>query len=727
MIVVFVVDTSPSMALKLDIGMSKLDLAKMAVESISKGLTKRIQEHNSGYSQAQQPLHNMGIGFCPPDQFLLLSTGRQYDNTSSCGAGGRLLVGFGDYYAAGTEDEKMGADLGAQSHQAFERELKKLQATIWQNENKKFPDNGGGAVGMNAALSAGLGLLSRYRYKNRSTENFGMGRLPSSAMLLPSGGATATNALQPACLVFLTDGECLKPKVPGGGKLEVQFGNIPLREFYQEPFRWDQRIFVLGVGTDQKSSTQFLHPSIRVLCEVTGGGHAMLRSTASLPTLTDLLIKVMAPPRPSHMPIADPLRLPNTPPSLHESNLNLPHGTFIQGGPICCFQSLEAGPNGEISPPQRAMLLYVPHQQSLLPSQIPIVVQPPTWCLPEAFFPSKKLDALPPRLAQPLLTFSRNYSLIGSSMFDPTKVTKALHRLDHLILLNRKTAPSGNQQQHQIKFLKRDTYICEWVSQDCRPGQPPRGRSEYFPVAVRGAGRSISEGEEPILNIGILHVPNNASSLTISSSSSSSKSFSTLTLLPPEPHILLPLLIRAVEAEHHMLKKNPDKPRAVLLDEAWRTEFRAYMFRIPPYYHNALKRCLRPLLPNSVHTLLSTDGIDSLASQCFSKACLQKIRAGGQAQKEHNERMERQERELRQRGMVENSTGETFVGYGQYDVRGSASGYLSSLKMLPAPWKLGIGRKASGNANVPKKDDGTSNDIFSTVSQIDSEKPRIEM
>jgi len=728
MIVVFVVDTSPSMALKLDIGMSKLDLAKMAVESISKGLTKRVHEHNSGYNQAQQSLHNMGIGFCPPDQFLLLSTGRQYDNTASCGAGGRLLVGFGDYYAAATEDEKIMADLGAQSHQAFERELKKLKATTFQDATKKFPDSGGGAVGMNAALSAGLSLLSRYRYKSRSTENFGMGRLPSPAMLLPSGGAAATNALQPACLVFLTDGECLKPKVPGGGKLEVQFGNIPLREFYQEPFRWDQRIFVLGVGNEQKSSTQFLHPSIRVLCEVTGGCHAMVRSTTALPTLTDLLIKIMAPPRPLRLPIADPLRLNTLPPPPHESSLNLPYGTFVRGGPICCFQSLEAGPNGEISPTHRAMLLYVPYQQPLLPPQSSTVVQPPTWCLPEAFFPSKKLDTLPPRLAQPLLTFSRNFSIIGSTVFDPAMVMKALHRLDQLIVSNCKPSVlQSNQQQNQTKLLQRDTYICEWVSQDGRPTQPPRGRTEYFPAAVRGAGRSMSEGEEPILNIGILHVPNNSSTLLSPSLSSSSNGFCTLTLLPPEPHILLPLLIRAAEAEHHMLKKNPDKPRAVLMDESWRSEFRAYMFRIPPYYHNALKRFLRPLLPNSVHTLLSSDGIESLASQCFSKTCLQKIRAGANSQKEHNKRLEQQERELRQRGVVENVTAETFVGYGQYDARGSSSSYLSSLKMLPAPWKLGIGRKTSGNTHATKKDDGTNSDIVSTTSGLDSEKPVTEI
>ena len=711
MIFVFVVDTSPSMSSKLDISMSRLDLAKMAVESLSKGLTKRIHEHNAGFAGAQQNLHNMGLGYSPQDQYLLLSTSRQHANstTATCGAGGRLLVGFGDYLMD-INEKSGGGDYANHSHQTFERELKKLQATK-QPPDSKFPEDGGGAVGMNAALSHGLSLLSRYRFKNRSTENFGMGRLPSPAMLIPSGGSTASNALQPACLVVLTDGECLKPKTSGGGSLELQFGNMPLREFYQEPFRWDQRIFVVGVGKEQISSTQFLHPSVRALCEVTGGCHAMLRSTSALSQLTEQLVKFMAPPRPTQLPIPDPLRLPNVAPPPTATDLNIPPGTFVQGAPVCCFQCLEAGPNGEPSPTHRAMLLYVPHQQTA-------PVQLPTWWLPEAFFPSKNLDTLPPRLAQPLLTFSRHYSIVGSSTFDPLMVMKALHHLDQLVTLNRKV-----QQQQQVKLLQRDVYICEWLTSDGRPAsQPPRGRTEHFPVAVRGAGRSLAEGEEPMLNIGILHVPTTAVPLTATSSarSASSKNYSTLTLLPPEPHILLPLLVKAADAEHRMLKKYPDKPRAIHLDDAWRSEFRAYLFRIPPYYHNALKRILRPMLPTSVHALLSTEGIEALASQCFSKQCLQRIRAGEQLQKETNERMERQERELRRRGVQ----GDTLfqIAYGQYDPRGTTSSYLAALRTMQPPWKVhGRGRKNSING---KKDDS---DIASVASGLESEKAATEI
>ena len=63
-------------------GMSRLDLAKMAVESLTKGLNKRAMEHNVQLQQEttniQKSLHNLGLGFCQQDQFLLLSTGRQY-------------------------------------------------------------------------------------------------------------------------------------------------------------------------------------------------------------------------------------------------------------------------------------------------------------------------------------------------------------------------------------------------------------------------------------------------------------------------------------------------------------------------------------------------------------------------------------------------------------------------------------------------------------------------
>jgi len=137
----------------------------------------------------------------------------------------------------------------------FEHELKRLRTAtlppydVKSGKKKIFPEWAGGAHGLNAALSHGLGLLSRYRLtRGRIVEHFGMGRLPwmEHQMTKLSKGGSAGGAddvnnnagsspLQPACLILLTDGECLRlPPEEGGGSLSLRFGNMPLREFYRE-------------------------------------------------------------------------------------------------------------------------------------------------------------------------------------------------------------------------------------------------------------------------------------------------------------------------------------------------------------------------------------------------------------------------------------------------------------------------------------------------------------
>lgn len=741
MIVVFVVDTSPSMGEPLATastkGMTKLDLAKMAVETLTKGMRRRVSEHNSHFQQEtavmQQSFHNLGLGHCKPDQFLLLSTGRQdslhHPSAAACGAGGRLLVGYGD--SIDFESEHRPGDVPAihGHYGSFDRALKQLQATDYKGnpqqspdgttKPKPFPDDGGGAAGLNAALNCGIHLLSRYRLNSRWTENFGLGRLPSSVMPAPTGGGAATNALMPACLVLLTDGECLRrPASEGGGSLQLQFGSGPLRDLYQEPFRWDQRIFCLGIGGPEgMNSAQCISEDLQRLCQVTGGCHAMLRTPTGLTQHVDSILKLITPPLPNEMPISYPLRNSTT---LAQGNSSSrpPMGKFVNGGPICCFQSLEAGPNGEPSPTRRAMLMYVPTEQPLpSPGSEAGQVQPfapPLWCIPESFFPSKKYDTLPPRLGEPLLRYSSNFSVIGSNAFDPSQVMKQLHRLDQLTMANRKLMASSGQQQQQnaAKFLHRDVYILEWISDDGRSvsaPKPPRGL-EYFPVCVQGASRPLAEGDENFLSIGIMNLPPSVSSL---SNQATGAKFSTMTLLPPDPQTLLPLLLKAAEAEHRLLKKSAESKAAsaasgtqkhVHLDEQWRSEFRSYMFRLPPYFHNALKRSLRPILPASAQALLNEDRSESLASQCYSKACLEKIRNGERIARESNERLERQEAELLRRGPAQppeqqnrqaaagrNSSATEAVkpiGYGQYDPRDSTASYLAALRTMPAPWKV---------------------------------------
>lgn len=817
MIVVFVVDTSPSMGKPLGESaedntngnsMSRLDLSKMAVEEVVRRLKKRVHEHNSQLQQLspklQESFRNIGLGFTQKDEYLLLSTAPQHTShpgTSICGAGGRLLVGFGgDHYAG---NSLMASGEGAhgnngsstmeqpsvspfQQHpqhgiDSFQRELKRLKAAEWtspsplssgnqrQNRPNKFPEEAGGATGLNAALSAGLQMMSRYRLKFKATENFGMGRLPSSAILNPTIGGASTHALQPACLIMITDGTCLKvPPSEGGGPLKLNSSTL-LRDFYQEPFRWDQRIFCLGVGgRESTSSTQFLHPHLRALCEVTGGSHMMLHTsssgTGSISSISDMLVNLIAPQLPRHLPIPDPISLLPSGAQHQKENAwkRFNGGTFVNGGPVVSFQALEPDPNtGKAGTKYRSGIYYVPSSHGDTSSLAPAapsgysngdnlpVFQPPVWCIPESFFPSKKLDTLPPRPAQPSLLFSRFPSRLGSKCFEPASVMKALSRLDQLVLGNLKfLAPSGAAANQQSRFLKRDVYICEWISVEGKgaeaPANPPN--VEYCPVLVGGAGRpTLSDGEGNFLSIGILHIPNRAPN----SVSFTATQVSTLTLLPPEPHILLPLLVRAAEAEHRILKKavavNDNSKdsvpaaliqkqataasRTVHLDENWRNEFRAYLFRLPPYYQNALKRTLRSVLPSSAHALLNTDSNEgALASQCFSKLCLQKIRNSEQMAKNTNERLERQEAELRRRGMPtldipgrtdhqqqqQSSRGihstespksvVPTIKYGQYDPRCPVDSYLAALRHMPAPWRI---PSTTTSTASNKKDDGT--------------------
>lgn len=794
MIVVFVVDTSPSMMRPAvgDSGMSCLDLAKMTVEDLCRGLKKRVVEHGRMLQEqdvpTQRSLHQAGLGMVNQDTLLLLSTSLQHPDTSACAAGGRLLVGFGtnpnnnnnnnsnngaDPTTSNTLNsnnsnsnsnsnsnaavsdplQDPAASFKPQQHmESFQRELKSLQATKWDpSTGTPFPsESGGGATGLNAALSAGLNLLSRYRLQNRLTENFGMGRLPSTAILTTNGNQ-ATAALQPACLVLITDGACLRQSQElGGGPLKLQYGAQPLKDFYIEPFRWDQRIFCLGVGgREGVSSSQHFHPQLRALCEVTGGSHWMVRNSGTLQQVTDAILKRISPPLPRELPIQDPLfqRAGNSSSSLLPVSplapvtaVTVPAGSsFVSGGPVCCFQALEAEEGGRPPVKLRAMLLYTASTATCNAQRDAQILSSPLWCIPESFYPSKKLDTLPPRQAQPLLYFSKYPFNLGGKSFEPIQVIKMLHRLDQLIAANRKITGQT------AKYLHRDVYVCEWLAPE--GGKPVpisiSNRVEYFPVFVPGAGRPMSEDTENYLNIGILHVPANCSTLACLATPNR---LATLTLLPPEPHILLPLLIRAAEAENRLLTKLEASKNAaaaaggtktglaqkqalakavIPIDDHWRSEFRAYMFRLPPYYQLALKRALRSVLPTSAHSLLHIEAMDSLALQCYSVVCAQKIRNGEQIARDFNERLERQEAGLRRQGAAQSGdlstkayNDEKPLKYGQFDTRTSTDSYLAALRNMPAPWRVGTagqrtqenkkGREGKSDTASDTGDDGES-------------------
>lgn len=759
MIFIFVVDTSPTMSRPAvgDSGMSRLDVAKMMVEDLSRQLRKRHSEHTRLLMQDADPVLQRSVvnlgqkgNLGGSDAFLLLSTSRQYPDTGACGAGGRLLVGFGPRFQADstniTQSEQSAPvdGSGIQSHElmeSFQRELKRLVAAEW-DVNSPFPEDGGGAVGLNAALSSGLQLLSRYRLQNRLTENFGMGRLPNTAIPM-SNGVPAAAALQPACLILVTDGACLRqPPKLGGGTLQLQFGSQPLREFYTEPFRWDQRIFCLGVGgREGVSSSQYLHPQLRALCEVTGGSHWMVRGSANLQGVTEALVRRIRPALPRELPLTDPLylRIQQQNNQVPSTVLTAPGTCFINGGPVCTFQALEADEGSGTVMKLRAMMLYTGSQatmQSQLQNNIADsshCIGPPLWHIPEAFFPNKKFDTLPPRTAQPLLFFSKVPSNLGSKSFEPAQVIKMLHRLDQLTVSNRKLTGQ------QARLLHRDVYVCEWLNQE--GGTPVQvsvsSRLEYYPVFCRGAGRpSLSEDAESALNIGILHVPLQSS--TIASQAGPGR-LATLTLLPPESHILLPLLLRAAENEHKALKKAEaallkrgtvdqgllQKQIAakalVVLDEQWKNEFRAYHFRLPPYYSFPLKRSLRQVLPSIAHSLLPADTIETIAMQCFSKACLQKIRNSEQISRDLIERQERQEASLKQRNFGNDHVLDrsNSLRYGQFDPRGSVDSYLAALRSMPPPWQVAAGRQLDEGKGQEMKSETTS-----VISELESKSPK---
>ena len=725
MIVVFVVDTSPGMALPASSsasakGLSKLDVSKMCIESTARLLDKRIIDHNRSVFTQRARIQEVGR-LERFDEYLLLSTslqkhsGSSVEAHSSCGAGGRLLVG-----SVEENGQTNDPTLHPPDRATFDQELKRLNAAQI-DESEKFPDWAGGAVGLSTALSHGLGLLSRYRLtRGRIVENFGMGRLPwadhqmarMQKMTDDGQHETVSSPLQPACLVLLTDGNCLNlPPDKGGGPLSLRFGNMPLREFYREPFRWDQRIFIIHIA---EPASPALHKSLRALCEVTGG--AYMRTTGSVTSISTKLLSLISPAQPRRHSIHDPLRLPMMEMSTQAEKDDSPDMLYVNGGPICSFQCLEGTAQNAPSL-HRAMLLFAGSSEETrwimanagTPIQLNSWSQVPIWGIPETYFPSKKMDTLPPRPSQPLLHYSRNFAQVGALTFDPYFVMKALHHYEKMqVTIRQLLIDAGAEAVSPIsnRMLQRDVYVCDWLvgSQDLvrnaqhsnKSGAPRTvpGR-EHFPVCVRGGGRPSLSGEatDNALNIGILHVPHNWTKIR-DENKAAKGCLPTLTLLPPDVHILLPLLIKVAEAELRVVQKTTEKSvkkkaitsasvaRSVHLDDGWKSEFRSYLFRLPPYCLPAIRRSLKALLPPSVQSLLNYESHEPLPVLCFSKTCQQKIGLGEQSARSSIQWLKQMELSMKRRPL--HSMAESF-GYGQFDPRMTEYQFKSYLRSLPPP------------------------------------------
>jgi hypothetical protein len=137
----------------------------------------------------------------------LLSTSKQHPE-----AAGAAAARFTEHHLQPQQQIDVG-DQALQQHriEAFQRELKGLKVLpeISPENNKHITTTETDmatnyAAGLNAALSAGLQFLSRYRLHNSQTEHFGMGRIPNCAVVT-SIGSPATAALQPASLILVSD------------------------------------------------------------------------------------------------------------------------------------------------------------------------------------------------------------------------------------------------------------------------------------------------------------------------------------------------------------------------------------------------------------------------------------------------------------------------------------------------------------------------------------------
>ncbi|KHN74705.1 Integrator complex subunit 6-A [Toxocara canis] len=238
-------------------------------------------------------------------------------------------------------------------------------------------------------FGAALGSAFRFVNVNRlqtGIDNYGCGRIPFF--------------LEPVVIISITDGGCLT--CPTSGVVsEIKFAKPTAigNELTEEPFRWDQRLFALvlrlgGATPSTKVTAGMNLPSdsspIDAMCVATGGRSFCVTSHKMLPMCIDAIVQKMQ----QQGALVQFEKIgPDPPPSLSDRvNGAIENGISKRNGEMDGMKKpvVDEGWRSLLTMvfARSASRTYLGH-----------------WPIPEAFWPDKSMMSLPPRKAHPVLMF----------------------------------------------------------------------------------------------------------------------------------------------------------------------------------------------------------------------------------------------------------------------------------------------------------------------------------
>jgi len=195
--------------------LTRLDLSKQFIETLLKKINSRIAQTNKTRPLSNCKCHNFNHYY--PDRFVLLTTEpthlskNQQPMTPPPPFATYVNSKKKTYQSAGTAvDEEICASCGKRltnykaymqrikhNHADFTKRLKNVQTAKPTPDNQNNPSHN-----LNQALSQGLKYLSEHRSTTRTDEGFGFGR--------PTLDSYSNATSSAACLMLVTDGECLR-------------------------------------------------------------------------------------------------------------------------------------------------------------------------------------------------------------------------------------------------------------------------------------------------------------------------------------------------------------------------------------------------------------------------------------------------------------------------------------------------------------------------------------